>query len=171
MTTTVKLQSLPFDSAKTYITATLFIVANILLPQLFHAIHLGGPTWLPIYFFTLVGAYRYGWRVGVITALLSPLSSALIFGMPHVAVLPVVVIKSILLALTAAYAAARFGRPTILILLGVVATYQTAGTMAEWLITQDLPQALQNLKTALPGLFLQITAAPLVLTLLGRQNR
>ena len=65
-TTSVKLYSLEYSEAKTYLAAALFLAGNIVLPQLFHTIRLGGPTWLPIYFFTLVGAYKYGWRAGLL---------------------------------------------------------------------------------------------------------
>jgi len=73
METTVKLYTLSYKQSKTYLTAALFVLGNIILPQLFHLIPQGGVTWLPIYFFTLIGAYKYGWQVGILTALLSPL--------------------------------------------------------------------------------------------------
>lgn len=60
-TTTAKLYSLEYNNARTYGFSALFIAGNILLPQLCHTIHLGGPMLLPIYFFTLIGAYKYGW--------------------------------------------------------------------------------------------------------------
>ncbi|MGM9862027.1 MAG: ECF transporter S component, partial [Muribaculaceae bacterium] len=77
-----KLYSLPYTQAQTYVAAGLFVIGNILLPQLFHLMPDGGKIWLPIYFFTLVGAYKYGWRVGPLTALLSPLVNSWLFGMP-----------------------------------------------------------------------------------------
>ena len=98
-TTTVKLYSLVFANAKTYLAAALFAVGNILLPQLCHQVHLGGPTWLPIYFFTLVGACKYGWRVGLLTAVVSPLVNSLLFGMPAAAALVPILFKSVILAL------------------------------------------------------------------------
>lgn len=52
METTLKLYSLEYNQAKTYMAATLFVLGNIALPQICHTVHLGGPTWLPIYFFT-----------------------------------------------------------------------------------------------------------------------
>ena len=55
-TTTAKLYSLEYNNARTYGFSALFIAGNILLPQLCHTIHLGGPMLLPIYFFTLIGA-------------------------------------------------------------------------------------------------------------------
>lgn len=57
-TKTVKLYSLDYSNARTYLMAALFIAGNMALPQLFHLIPQGGITWLPIYFFTLIGAYK-----------------------------------------------------------------------------------------------------------------
>ena len=94
METTVKLYSLPYRSVKTYLAALLFALGNIVLPQLFHLMPQGGVTWLPIYFFTLVEAYKYGWRVGLLTAVLSPVVNSALFGMPAMAVLPAILLKS-----------------------------------------------------------------------------
>ena len=58
MQTTLKLYSLRGDSVKTYLAAALFVLGNLALPQLFHLVPKGGIIWLPIYFFTLVGAYK-----------------------------------------------------------------------------------------------------------------
>lgn len=84
-TTTVKLYSLEYNQLRTYLAVTLFVAGNIILPQLCHLVPQGGIRWLPIYFFTLVGAYKYGWKVGLLTALVSPLVNSALFGMPAVA--------------------------------------------------------------------------------------
>ena len=57
MESVVKLYSLSYSNSKTYLATLLFVAGNIALPQLFHLAPQGGMTWLPIYFFTLVGAY------------------------------------------------------------------------------------------------------------------
>ena len=57
-TTSVTLYSLEYKEAKTYLYAALFVAGNIVLPQVCHLLPAGGPTWLPIYFFTLVGGYK-----------------------------------------------------------------------------------------------------------------
>lgn len=57
-TKTVKLYSLDYSNARTYLMAALFIAGNMALPQLFHLIPQGGITWLPIYFFTLIGCIQ-----------------------------------------------------------------------------------------------------------------
>jgi thiamine transporter ThiT len=101
----VKLYSLNYSEAKTYFFALLFVVGNIILPQLCHLVPGGGLVWLPIYFFTLTAAYKYGLYAGLLTAILSPLVNSALFGMPAVELLPVILAKSTLLAGASAYAA------------------------------------------------------------------
>ena len=112
-TTAVKLYSTGYREAKTYLAAALFVAGNIVLPQICHLVPQGGLRWLPIYFFTLVGAYKYGWRVGLLTAVLSPAVNSALFGMPAAAMLPVILLKSVLLAVAASLAAWRAGRVTL----------------------------------------------------------
>ncbi len=132
-TTTAKLYSLEYNNARTYGFSALFIAGNILLPQLCHTIHLGGPMLLPIYFFTLIGAYKYGWRVGLLTAVLSPFINSMLFGMPLPEVLPAILSKSILLAAAAGYAHIDSGK-SLLILRESYFSYQVAGSLVEWLL-------------------------------------
>ena len=155
-TTSVKLYSLEYSEAKTYLATALFLAGNIVLPQLCHLVQLGGPTMLPIYFFTLVGAYKYGWRTGLLTALASPLVNAALFGMPAVTALPAILAKSALLAGAAGYAAARFRRASLALLAAVVLFYQAAGTLGEWALTGSFHAAVQDFRIGLPGMLLQI---------------
>ena len=94
METSAKLYSLNYSNVKTYLFALLFVAGNIALPQLCHLVPYGGPTLLPIYFFTLIAAYKYGFRVGLLTAVLSPVINHVLFAMPSEAVLPIILIKS-----------------------------------------------------------------------------
>ncbi|MCI7140329.1 ECF transporter S component [Alistipes sp.] len=155
-TTSVKLHSLEYRQAKTYWIAALFVLGNLLLPQLCHLIPQGGMRWLPIYFFTLVGAYKYGWRVGLLTAVASPLLNSALFGMPAAAVLPAILLKSVLLALTAGYAAARFNKAPLWLLAAVVLGYQTVGTLGEWALSGSLAAATQDFRIGIPGMLLQL---------------
>ncbi len=69
-TTSIKLYSLNYRQTVTYGAALLFVAGNIVLPQLCHLVPQEGLILLPIYFFTLIGAYKYGWQVGLLTAVL-----------------------------------------------------------------------------------------------------
>lgn len=154
--TTVKLYTLGYGDVRTYMAAALFVVGNIALPQLFHLVPQGGMVWLPIYFFTLIGAYKYGWRVGLLTALLSPAVNSALFGMPMPAALPAITIKSVLLALAAGWAAARYNKVTLPLLIAVVLAYQVAGTLCEWVITSSVAAAVQDFRIGVPGMLLQV---------------
>ncbi len=154
---TVKLYSYGYGETKTYLLAVLFAIGNIALPQLCHAaMPHGGMIWLPIYFFTLVGAFKYGWRVGLLTAIASPIANHLMFGMPMAAVLPAILAKSTLLAIGAGYAAQRAGKVSVALLAGVVVFYQLLGSLAEWALTGSGMAALQDVRMGLPGMALQI---------------
>ena len=156
MQTTVKLYSLEYDNSKTYLAASLFVLGNVLLPQLFHLVPQGGMMWLPIYFFTLVGAYKYGWRVGLLTAVFSPLGNSLLFGMPSVAVLPAILLKSVLMAVAAGYAASHFKKASLLLLVAVVLFYQLLGTAGEWMLKGNFWLAVQDFRIGVPGMLLQV---------------
>lgn len=156
MDSTTKLYSYGYTHANTYLFASLFIIGNIALPQLCHLFHLGGPTLLPIYFFTLVGAYKYGAKVGLLTAVLSPVINSALFGMPAIAVLPAILAKSTLLAIAAGYIAGRTKEITLLAMLITVLFYQLTGTLVEWGITQDFYLAVQDFRIGIPGMLLQI---------------
>lgn len=148
--------SLSLRSAQAWLLAGLFVVGNIALPQLCHLVPQGGLILLPIYFFTLIGAYKYGFGVGVVTAVLSPVINSLLFGMPAAAMLPIILIKSLLLAGAAALMASRTGRVTLLSLVAVVLGYQIVGSLAEWAITGSLAAAVQDFRLGLPGMALQV---------------
>lgn len=156
MNTTTKLYSLGYADVKTYLFASIFVAGNILLPQLCHLIPRGGLILLPIYFFTLIAAYKYGWRAGLLTAIVSPVVNNLLFGMPPAAMLPVILLKSTLLALAASYAAHHFRKISLLALLLAVLAYQVAGSLGEWAITGSLAAALQDFSLGIPGILLQI---------------
>lgn len=167
-TTTVKLYSPGYREAKTYLAAALFVAGNIVLPQLCHLVPQGGMRWLPIYFFTLVGAYKYGWRVGLLTALLSPLVNSALFGMPAAEVLPVILLKSVLLALGAAFAARRSGRVSLPLLAGVVLFYQLFGSLGEWAWTGSAAAAMQDIRIGTPGMLAQVAGGYAVIRYLLR---
>lgn len=153
---TIKLFALSYKDVRTYYVASLFVIGNIVLPQIFHLVPKGGMVWLPIYFFTLVGAYKYGWKAGLLTAIFSPIINSLLFGMPMPSALPAILLKSILLALAAGYVAHRFQKASLPLLALTILSYQIVGTSGEWAMTGDLAVAMQDFRIGIPGMLLQI---------------
>lgn len=156
MQTSLRLYSLDYKNIRTYVLAVLFIAGNVVMPQLFHQIPKGGLIWLPIYFFTLIAAYKYGWRVGLLTAIASPLVNSYFFGMPAASALPAILMKSVILAGTAGYFARRFRAAVLWQLLVAVIAYQALGTLGEWIMKGSLYDAVQDFRIGVPGMLLQI---------------
>ena len=163
MITTAKLNYLSLGNYKTYVLASIFVIGNLVFPQLAHLIPQGGYILLPIYFFTLIAAYKYGLFVGMLTAISSPLINSLVFGMPPVAVLPAIMIKSVVLVIAACLAAKHFGKVSFIGVVLAVLAYQFVGTAFEWILTQNLHIALQDIRLGMPGIILQIVGGFFVL--------
>lgn len=161
--TTIRLYSLGWREMRTYLFALLFIAGNIVLPQLCHLIPQGGLMLLPIYFFTLIAAYKFGFRVGLLTAVLSPLINSALFGMPAAAALPIINIKGVLLAGAAAWMASKSKGASLLALIAAVLGYQLAGGAIEWAMTGSIASALQDWKLGWPGMMLQAVGGWLIL--------
>ncbi len=168
MAMNAKLYTLGLNNAKTYLIATVFVVGNLLFPQLAHLIPQGGFIFLPIYFFTLIAAYKYGIHVGLLTAILSPLANSMLFGMPPVAVLPAIMIKSAILAVAAAMAAKHFGKISLLGILLAILAYQFIGTGIEWIMTQNFMVAIQDFRIGIPGMLIQLIGGYFVLKALAK---
>ena len=161
--TTIRLYSLGWREMRTYLFALLFIAGNIVLPQLCHLIPQGGLMLLPIYFFTLIAAYKFGFRVGLLTAVLSPLINSALFGMPPATALPIITIKGVLLAGAAAWMASKSKGASLLALIAAVLGYQLAGGAIEWAMTGSIASALQDWKLGWPGMMLQAVGGWLIL--------
>lgn len=163
-----KLYVLDLRELRTYLFVILFTAGNVLLPQLCHLIPNGGLVWLPIYFFTLVGTYKYGWKVGFAIAVLSPLVNSLFFGMPMAERVAGIIIKSLLLVGAASFVAMRVNRVSILGLLIAVLFYQVVGTMIEWVLVKDFFVAIQDFRIGVPGMIFQVFGGYLFLKAIAR---
>ena len=156
MESTVKLHSLRVVEIKSYVFAALFIGGNIVLPQICHLLPFGGQMLLPIYFFTLIAAYKYGFFTGLLTAVVSPIINHALFGMPVAEMLPIILIKSALLATAAAYMAQRTKQIKWQNLLLVILFYQGIGMMAEFALTGSFVAAMQDIRLGFAGMLLQL---------------
>lgn len=159
----IRIYNYGLKDIKTYLFVTVFVVGNILLPQLCHMIPNGGRVLLPIYFFTLIASYKYGFKVGLMTAVLSPIINSLLFGMPTLAILPAILTKSVVLALAASFVSGKTHKISIINLLMVILTYQCVGTLVEWAMTSSFYIAIQDFRIGIPGMIMQLLGAYLVI--------
>ena len=151
----IKIYNLDFDQLKTYLFVTLFVAGNIIFPQLCHLIPNGGHIFLPIYFFNLINSYKYGMKVGVMTAVLSPAVNSILFGMPAAAVVPSIMIKSVFLAIAASWVAEKSNKVSLWSVLVVILSYQLFGSLVEWIMTGSLYAAAVDFRLGVPGMLIQ----------------
>lgn len=168
MNSSAKIYSLNLANINTYLFAIVFVIGNLILPQLSHLIPQGGLILLPIYFFTLIAAYKYGIHVGLLTAVLSPLANYFLFGMPPMAMLPIILVKSVLLAIAASLAAKHFGKISFWGILLAILAYQMVGTGIEWIMAKDFAVAAQDFRIGIPGMLFQLVGGYFMLKALSK---
>ncbi len=170
--TTTAFQQIDYSAReiKLYLFSLLFISGNIILPQLAHLVPQGGLIFLPIYFFTLIAAYKFGLKAGLLTAVFSPLVNHLLFGMPALEMLPIILIKSGLLAFAAATIASKSKSISLLLIAIAILSYQIIGGMAEWAITGSFNAAIQDFTIGFPGMLIQLFCGWGLLKLLAKNE-
>ena len=163
METTVRLYTLNYDEVKTYLWTTVFVACNLVLPQLFHLIPQGGVIFSPLSLVILTGAYKFGWKTGLLAAVLSPLVNHLITGLPAWDVLQVMTLKLVILAMVAGLAAQHFKTVSLPLLIGVVLVSEAIGCLGELLLTGGIEATIADFTIGWPGLLMQVIGAWLIL--------
>ena len=164
METNVRLYSLNYDEVKTYVWAAVFVACNLVLPQVCHLIPNGGIVFAPLSFVILAGAYKFGWKTGLLAALASPLVNHAVTGMPAWEVMPVMTLKLAALALAAGLAAQRFKTVSLPILVAVVLVAELVGALGELALTGGIAAPVADFTVGWPGLLLQVFGTWLILT-------
>jgi hypothetical protein len=139
-----------------YTFVLLFSAGNILFPYLCHTIPDGGKILLPLFFFTLIGAYKFGIKAGLMIAVISPLLNSLLFGNPPSFMLADIIFKSVVLALMASYISRRTKKISLVLLTIVVLSYQLAGGVGQWIITGSMQSSYSSFIIGIPGMVIQV---------------
>ena len=163
MEATARLYTLNFDEVKTYLWAMVFVACNLVLPQVFHLIPQGGIIFSPLSLVILAGAYKFGWKTGLLAALLSPVVNHLLTGMPAAEVMPVMALKLAVLAMVAGLAAQHFKTVSLQLLIGVVLVSKAIGCLGEFALTGGIDATIADFTIGWPGLLLQVFGAWLIL--------
>ena len=163
MEATVRLYTLNYDEVKTYMWTAIFVACNLVLPQVFHLIPQGGIIFSPLSFVILVGAYKFGWKAGLLAALASPLVNHLLTGMPATEVLPVMTMKLAVLALVAGLTAQHFKTISLPILIGVILVTKAIEALGEFVLTGGITATVADFTIGWPGMLLQIIGGYLVI--------
>jgi len=133
---------------KYYYIIIALVAWNILLPWIVHGLPQWWLVFLPIYFFVLVWWYKFWWKVGLATALLSPLANHLFTGMPPTAMLRIILMKWSILWVLAGLLGKYTNKLSITYVIIAVVWYQLLGSLIEW--------SMSDILIWYPGILLQI---------------
>ena len=156
MEANVKLYAYNYAEAQAYLWAMVFVACNLILPQVFHLIPQGGIIFAPLSFVILAGAYKFGWKTGLLAALASPLVNHAITGMPAWGVMPVMTLKLAIIALVAGLAAQRFKTISLPLVITVVLVSMVFGALGELVIMGGISATISDVTIGWPGILLQV---------------
>ncbi len=143
---------------RVWLWTTVFVAGNLLFPQVCHLFPTGGKAMLPIMLFTLVASVRFGLWCGLATAVLSPLASVLIFGVPAGAILTAVAVKSVVIALAFGLWRQYKGGFSIAALVSLVIGVQLVCFVFEGAALFGFAASWSDLLVSWPGMSLQLIA-------------
>lgn len=115
---------------------------------------------LPIYFFTLIAAQRYGYQVALLTAVMTPIVGNLCFGAPASAMIPDMLFKGSCLAITGYFFAQKIENKLLASVLAVLCSWTFVGLVE--LPFAGFAYAFQDFVTGIPGMAMMIVGSWLV---------
>lgn len=173
---------LRYTEIRSYVFTGVFTLLAVAVPWGFHQFHLAGATFLPMHIFVLVAGLLFGWRVGLVVGLLTPLASYAVSGMPVLQILPQIVVELGVYGLVAGMLRERFNLRVAWALLGAMVAGRLAlclGALVIYLILGQVysPLGLEAnpllvvwavIKQGGPGIVIQLALIPGVIWLLGK---
>ena len=173
---------LRYTEIRSYVFTGVFTLLAVAVPWGFHQFHLAGATFLPMHIFVLIAGLLFGWRVGLVVGLLTPLASYAVSGMPVLQILPQIVVELGVYGLVAGMLRERFNLRVAWALLGAMVAGRLAlclGALVIYLILGQVysPLGLEAnpllvvwavIKQGGPGIVIQLALIPGVIWLLGK---
>lgn len=173
---------LRYTEIRSYVFTGVFTLLAVAVPWGFHQFHLAGATFLPMHIFVLVAGLLFGWRVGLVVGLLTPLASYAVSGMPVLQILPQIVVELGVYGLVAGMLRERFNLRVAWALLGAMVAGRLAlclGALVIYLILGQVysPLGLEAnpllvvwavIKQGGPGIVIQLALIPGVIWVTGK---
>jgi hypothetical protein len=141
----------------------IFTVLSVALPSFCHQFNLAGQAFLPMHFFVLMAGLLFGWRVGLMTGLLTPLVSFATSGLPIASILPAVTLEVMAYGFFAGLLREKKMDLWLAFILALVFG-KTVLFFSAWILMPVNPASYlyTAIKTGLTGILLQLALLPLL---------
>lgn len=162
-------------NTKKIVISGLFVAGGLILPMIFHLLHLGGPIFLPMHIPVLLGGLLLGPLLGAVIGIITPILSSLMTGMPPLMpILPIMVSELSIYGLTAGYLHKKKNFPvTGALIVSMIAGRIMAGIIVFLLMNLFAMKELNPVLfvrgaiiTGFPGVIIQIFLIPIVMKLI-----
>lgn len=167
-----------FSTINKIIITALCIALCTVLPQVFHAIPNAGSIFLPLHIPVLMCGLICGWQYGALCGLIGPLISALLTGMPAIAMLPAMMVECAVygfvsgLLIKLIRTGKRIADTYISLIAAMLAGRVAAGLVKAFLFTPgEFGFAMWTTSyfiTGLPGMIAQLIILPSVILVLTK---
>lgn len=160
---------------KRTVLGALFAALCVVLPIAFHAIPNAGSIFLPMHIPVLLCGLVCGWPYGLVCGLLGPALSSLLTGMPPMAMLPAMMVECAVYGAVSGIVlkTVRTGNTTrdlyIALITAMLAGRVLSGIAKALILSPGITMSAwvaASFVTALPGIFVQLVAIPLLVNLL-----
>lgn len=127
----------------------------LIAPSFFHYFNLGGQQFLPIYFIIIVTIILTNWQAGLMTAIISPVISFLLTGMPGIPILFFVLFKAVVLVVCYIFIEKYITKNVFLLGALLILSYQLFGFSFVYLWIRNTKIASMDIMMGYPGLIAQ----------------
>lgn len=161
----------PNDLRQIPLTA-LFAAAAVILPQFFHLVGLG-PTFLPMFLPVMLGCFFLTWKFAFVLAILPPIVSFAITGMPPLIppILPIMILELITITMVISILYMHMHKNIwIALIIAIISDRLLLFLIVSWIAPMfgfTHPMfTLAMVATGIPGIIMQIIVIPLALKLI-----
>lgn len=172
-----KAEALKLSKTKEIIFSFVFTTLAVYTPTLIHyfAGIDGGRTFLPMPFFVLLAGLMLGWRAGLATALMSPIVSYLISGMPLMNILPFITLQLVAYGVVVGIIKEKYNA-VISVTVAIIAGWLAIGiSLLLFSKMNALNYVAQGLKMGIWGIAIQLVLLPAIAILakkhFGNENQ
>lgn len=159
---------------KIRITLTLSFL-GIVFPYIFHSFGSIGRIFLPMHFFVMIGAYILSPIYALTIAVLIPIISSLLTGMPIIyPILPILIMELITYALVIGFLKRRGLYQSLIV---AMISGRVTATLTVFLLRETMGLAMHPIRyiessliTGLPGIIFQIILIPIIVTLINNHS-